>query len=101
MLESKIKIIQEQLYELGPMRPGSITLQYRDRKRKVAPFYQLNYMHQMRSRSELVRSEHLARVRKELKAYKKYKKLTTQWVNFSIELSKLKLEELKEGKSTD
>ncbi len=68
------------------MRPGSISKQYRDRQRQRGVYYQLSYTHKMRSRTE-----HVKGLRKETEEYKKFKKLTTELIDLSIELSKAKI----------
>lgn len=89
-LEKQIAAIQSQLATLGPMRPGTLGMQYRDRKEKLGGFWQISFTHQRRSRSEYVRTEHLAAVREELENFVKFRELTEQWINLSLELSKLK-----------
>ena len=72
------------------MRPGNLGMQYRDRKEKLGGFWQISYTHKMRSRSEYVRPEHLESVKEELANFATFKKLTEEWINLALELSKLK-----------
>jgi len=51
------------LAQLGPMRPGSLSQQYRDPLTKVGAFWQLSYTHNMRSRSRHIRADELALIR--------------------------------------
>ncbi len=39
----QIERVKKQLQELGPMRPGAISRQYRNPKEKKRPFYQISY----------------------------------------------------------
>ena len=94
-LETQIEKIKRDLAQIGPLRPGSLTRQYRDPLNKKGPFYQLSYTHKMKSHTEYVRSENLARARKEVTEYKKYKKLSESFIDLSIELSKAKIQHLK------
>ena len=89
-LEKKIAQVREKLTQLGSMRPGTLGKQYRDSKQKLGGFWQISYTHHMRSRSEYVRPEHLQTVKKELANFAKFRKLTAQWVDLSLELSQLK-----------
>ncbi len=89
-LEKKIARVRERLAELGPMRPGTLGRQYRDRKEKLGGFWQISYTHRMRSRSEYVRPEHLGAVKKELANFVTFRKLTERWIDLSLELSRLK-----------
>lgn len=89
-IERKIVRVREKLAELGPMRPGTLGRQYRDSKQKLGGFWQISYTHHMRSRSEYVRPEHLQTVKKELSNFAKFRKLSEQWIDLSLELSQLK-----------
>jgi len=89
-IEERIARVRGQLSELGPMRPGSVSRQYREPKEKKRPFYQISYTHRMRSRSEYVRPEHLGAVKKELANFVTFRKLTERWIDLSLELSRLK-----------
>ena len=94
-IEKEIDKIKERLCEIGPMRPGTLTKQYKDRKTKSGPSYQLSYTHQMKSRTDYVRAALVPTIRKEVGEYKKFKALTERWVELAIELSKLKVLQLK------
>ena len=99
VLENRIARLRERLTRLGPMRPGSISKQYRDRKTRKGLYYQLSYTHKMQSRTEHVWPEHVKLLEKELAEYKKYKKLTTELIDLSIELSKAKIAYLRKNSS--
>jgi len=90
-LEKRIGRIKRQLTELGPMRPGSLTRQYRLPKEKKRPFYQISYTHRMRSRTEYVRPENLKIIRQETVNYRKFRKLIDQWIELALEASRLRL----------
>ena len=89
-IERQIARVRKQLMELGPMRPGSLSCQYKDRKDKKQPFYQLSYTRKMKSRSEYVRAENVEAIRVELANFKKFRKLVDQWIDLALELSQLK-----------
>lgn len=90
-LENQIQRIQRELMELGPMRPGSLSKQYRDPESKKRPFYQISYTHRGRGRSEYARPENLAELRREMKNFKRFRMLTEQWVELSLEASQLRV----------
>ncbi len=90
-LENRIATLRKRLAGLGPMRPGSISKQYRDRESRKGLYYQLSYTHKMQSRTEHVWPEHVKSLRKELAEYKKHKKMTGELIDLSIELSKAKI----------
>jgi hypothetical protein len=90
-LEEAIRRIKRDLMSLGPMRPGSLSRQYRDPKTKKRPFHQISYTHKGRGRSEYVRSEHLGRLRRETANFKRFRKLAEQWVELSLKASHLRV----------
>ncbi len=98
-IEEKIERKRESISTLGSMRPGSLSKQYRDSKKKTGEFYQLSYTHLSRSKSELVRPEHVAIIRVELREYQKHKKLCGELIELCIEHSKAKLKLLKDVSS--
>ena len=87
----RIEQIKRQLQELGPMRPGAISRQYRNPKEKKRPFYQISYTHRMKSRSEYLRPDNLAAIRMETANFKRFRKLIDQWVDLALKLSQLKV----------
>ena len=88
-IERRIDRIKEALQKIGPMRPGSLTRQYKDRKNKTGAFWQISYTRQMKSRTEYVRKEWVADIRKQIATHKRFKRLIDQWVDLSIEHSQL------------
>lgn len=98
-IEGEIERKRVSIAALGPMRPGSLSKQYRDSKKKTGEFYQLSYTHLSRSKSELVRPEHVKIIQAELKEYQKHKKLCGELIDLCIEHSKAKLKLLKEAAS--
>jgi hypothetical protein len=96
-IENRIKRIKQQLLELDGMRPGTLTRQYKDRKEKKGAYFQLSYTYKMKSRTDYVRPENVDRIRGEIKNYKKFKKLTLEWIDLGIEYSKLLSQIEKDG----
>ncbi len=88
-IERRIDRIKEELKEIGPMRPGSLTRQYKDRKNKTGAYWQISYTRQMKSRTEYVRKEWAAQIRKQVATHKRFKRLIDQWIDLSIEQSQL------------
>ncbi|MEI9479813.1 MAG: DUF6788 family protein [Deltaproteobacteria bacterium] len=89
-IEKKIEKIKKELMEIGEMRPGSLTLQYRKSKSKDKQlgFYQVSYTHKMKSKTEYVRPQHVENMKTQIKTYKKFKKLVETWIDLSIEHSR-------------
>lgn len=89
-LEKRIERIKADMGKLGPMRPGSISRQYRDPKERKTPYHQISYTHKMKSRTEYLRAENLMAVRQEVANFKRFRKLVDQWTDAALELSQLK-----------
>jgi hypothetical protein len=88
-IEKRIADIKKELAAIGPMRPGSLTRQYKDPKSQSGPYYQLSYTRNMKSRTEYVSRDCLGEVRRQIRAYKHFRALTEEWVRLSIELCRL------------
>ncbi len=90
-IEIRIHSIQAQLAQLGPMRPGCLSLQYRNPKEKTGPNYQLSYTHQMRSKTDYIPADLVPQLEQEVAEYKRFRELTAEWIALSIEWSRLKI----------
>src|SRR5579883_1306213 len=90
-LDRRIQKIQAQLAQLGPMRPGTLSRQYR-RPQQQGAYYQLSYTYQMKSHTEYVPKNQAALVRKEIAVYQRYKKLTAQWIDLALQRSRLRMQ---------
>ena len=90
-IEGQIEGIKQDLQQIQAMRPGSLTRQYRLPKEKRRPFYQLSYTHRMKSRSEYVRPENLAALRKETATFRRFKTLVERWIALALEASQLRV----------
>jgi hypothetical protein len=102
-IERKIKTIKAQILDLGPMRPGSLSPQYNvcgkpgcrckdpQAPRRHGPYFQLNYVYQGKKTSQFIRRENLKQVRLELATYKKFRKLTDQWIGLALQAALLQL----------
>jgi len=88
-IEQRIDRIKEELKKIGPMRPGSLTRQYRDPENGTGAFWQISYTRQMKSRTEYVRKEWVTEIRKQIATHKRFKRLIDQWIDLSIEQSQL------------
>lgn len=91
-IERRIGRIKDAVTTIGPMRPGSLTRQYKDPKGKSGSYWQISYTRAMKSHTEYVRQECVVDIRRQIAAYKRFKNLTEQWIDVSIEASKLKMQ---------
>ena len=88
-IEQRIDQIKRALLEIGPMRPGSLTRQYKDPQHHTGAYWQISYTRQMKSRTEYVRKEYVKDVRRQTVTHKRFKRLVDQWIELSIEHSRL------------
>lgn len=89
-IERKISKLLKSLGQAGPMRPGTLSIQYRNPGQKKIPFHQLSYTFKGKSRSEYVRPDNLASVEQELRNYKKFQQLVNTIIELSLEASRLR-----------
>ena len=88
----KIDRIKEALKGIGPMRPGSLTCQYKDPAHKTGAYWQISYTRQMKSRTEYVRGEWVEEIRRQIATHKRFKRLIDLWIDLDIERSKLTMQ---------
>jgi hypothetical protein len=88
-IEERIDRIKGTLKEIGPLRPGSLTRQYKDPKHHTGAYWQISYTRQMKSRTEYVRPEWVKELRRQIATHKRFKRLVDQWIDLSIEHSRL------------
>src|ERR1035441_5096127 len=91
-IEQRIDRVKRALLEIGPMRPGSLTRQYKDPQHHTGAYWQISYTRQMKSRTEYVRKEYVKDVRRQTVTHKRFKRLVDQWIELSIEHSRLTMQ---------
>jgi hypothetical protein len=96
-IERRIETIKAKLAEIGEMRPGSLSRQYKDRENQTGAYYQLSYTRDMKSRTEYVARDAVGDVRRQIENYQRFKALTTEWVDLGIEHSRLKIKLAREA----
>ena len=90
-IQKRIDSIKAKLADIDEMRPGSLSRQYKDPENQTGAYYQLSYTRDMKSRTEYVARDALPDVRRQIGNYKRFKALTTEWVDLGIEHSRLKM----------
>ena len=98
-IERRIERIKTALLEIGPMRPGSLTRQYKDPQNRVGAYWQISYTRRMKSRTEYVRPQWVKKLRRQTVTHKRFKRLVDQWIELSIEHSRLTMH-IAESKAT-
>jgi len=94
-IEQRIDRIKRALLEIGPMRPGSLTRQYKDPQHHTGAYWQISYTRRMKSRTEYVRPEWVKEIRRQTVTHKRFKRLVDQWIDLSIEHSWLTMQTAK------
>jgi Family of unknown function (DUF6788) len=104
-IERNIEHLKQQLAELGPMHPGSLSEQYnvcgkpgcrcKDPKnpQKHGPYHQLSFTWRGKGRTRFVGAERLAKVRQKIANYKRFRELTDEWVDLVVELEQQEREQ--------
>lgn len=85
--QAQLAQAKAQLAQLGPMRSGSLSRQYRNPTQKTGAFWQLSYTHNMRSRSRHVRPEELTHIKPLLANFKRFRQLVDRCVDLSLKIA--------------
>ena len=91
-IERRIDRIKRALLEIGPTRPGSLTRQYKDPQHHTGAYWQISYTRRMKSRTEYVRRDWVKEIRRQTVTHKRFKRLVEQWIDLSIEHSRLTMQ---------
>jgi hypothetical protein len=97
-IDRRIAKIKRELEQIDDMRPGSISLQYRDAKTKSYPYHQLNWVVGAKKQSEYVSRANLDELTRQTENYRQFRALCTEWVALGIERSKLSMKLEREGR---
>lgn len=96
-LKQEIGSIKQELLELGPIHPGSISEQYHVcgtascrchdpvNPQKHGPYNKLTYCHRGKSGCRFVREDCSEELRKRLRNYKTFRQLIDRWIELSIQ----------------
>jgi len=85
--QAQLARAQAKLARIGPMRPGSLSQQYKDPTAKTGAYGQLSYTHNMRSRSRYVRPDEVARIKPLVANFKRFRELVDQCVDLSVNIA--------------
>lgn len=97
-IEEEITKVKKEIQEIGQMRPGSLTRQYKNPKDKTGLFYQLSYTSKMKSKTEYIRPQFIDDIRLQINAYKRFRILVQHWIELAIEYSREKMDIEKRNK---
>src|ERR1700690_2711973 len=91
-IEQRMDRIKRKLLEIGPMRPGSLTRQYKDPQHRTGAYWQISYTRRMKSRTDYVRREWVKDLRLQIANQQGFKSLVEQWIDLGIEHSRLTMQ---------
>jgi len=95
----RVAEIKAQLAALGDMHPGSLSRQYNvcgkpgcrckdpHNPRRHGPYYQISYVHQGKSTTRFVQRHLLGLVKTQLANYKRFRRLTEEWVALALKIA--------------
>ena len=90
-IDQAIERIKAQLGQIGVVRPGSLTRQYKDPTKQTGAYYQVSYTHRRQSRTAYIRATFVQEVRQQIRDYNTLKQLIERWVALGIEHSQLSM----------
>lgn len=97
-LEVQIDDIRRKLVALGPIHPGSVSLQYqtcgnpncrclrKDNPERHGPYAKLTYVYRGRNVSRFVRADCVEALGPRLAMFKEFRRLIDRWVALSIQI---------------
>ena len=85
-LKKEIKKLKQEMYELGDMRPGSLTKQIRSWGKE---YWQISYTHRGRGRTGYVSDKNYEKIKIEIETHRIFKELSKKLIDLSIEYAKL------------
>jgi hypothetical protein len=97
LLHQKITEIKKKLLAIDSMRPGKLSQQQRKNSKgeMYGSYWQLGYTYKARVKSYYIPDDLIKTVQDQNDEYRKFKKLTEEWVEIAIEIAQNELEEIK------
>ena len=87
-LDRRIERLKAVMLGMGPMRPGSLSRQQRGGS---GEYYQLSYTHRGKGRTEYIRPEFAADIKKQAANYRRFREMVDRLIDLEIERSKIKM----------
>lgn len=85
-LKREITKLKQEMYELGDIRPGSLTKQIRSWGKE---YWQISYTHRGRGRTGYVSDKNYEKIKTEIENHRIFKELSKKLIDLSIEYAKL------------
>jgi len=98
-LRKELESVRRALLALGPIHPGSVSMQYQvcgrpgcrcadpENPRRHGPYPKLSYVHRGRRACRFVRADSLEEVRRRTEAYRRFRGLIDRWIEISVLLA--------------
>lgn len=100
-IESAIEKLKKEIASIGPMRPGSLSMQVRKKKKSAyGEYWHLSYTHSGKGRTEYVSESSLERIKEEVENYRQFKGIIDEIISLSIDLSKMRTSVERESQAT-
>ena len=92
-IDNRIKTIKKELSKIEEMRPGSLSQQQRKgrKNQSYGIYWSLNYTFKNKRHTEYIRNEFVDEIEVQVENYKKFRLLTDEWIELSIEYGREKL----------
>lgn len=87
-IDAQIAELLAALAKTGPMRPGSLSRQFRNPEERKTPFWQLSYTMGGKSRSEYVRAVDVPRVKAETAEYRRFMRKIARIAELCVKASR-------------
>jgi hypothetical protein len=108
-LEQQIEAIKRELVSLGPLQPGSLSMQYNvcgtpgcrckaNPPQKHGPYHQISYTRKGKGSSRYVTRDALPLVKQQLLNYERLRTLVDRWVDLSTMLCAQQIESIKHSR---
>jgi hypothetical protein len=98
MQDKKLETWQNQLdeaktalHQLGPMRPGSLSQQFKRPGQKNGPYWQLSYTFRQRSYGRYIRPDEVDQLNEMIANFKRFKALVDECIELSIQIADRKI----------
>lgn len=100
-LQREISAIRQALQKLGPIHPGSVSMQYQvcgrtgcrcmdpEHPRRHGPYHKLAYVHRGKPVCRFVRADCADEIKQRLHTYKTFRKLMDRWIELSIQQAQI------------
>lgn len=96
-MSRKINAIKKLIQGIGPMMPGSLSQQKRKNVsgKMYGSYWKLSYTYKMKSRSLYVPDDLVTEIRAQNVEFKRFKKLTEEWISQALMAAEKELGEAK------